>query len=175
MRQIFGLVLLFVSAAAAAGEIHVAVRNGDLEKVAKLLDADPGLLTSQANQYAISPLHVAAHDGRVEIAKLLIDRGAPLELRDRDQATPLFAAALKGHAAVAHLLLDAGADPNAKADEDVRPLHLAAMNGHLEVVKLLLDAKADVNVKDTSGFTPLGLTESSERAIVRLLKAHGAR
>ena len=71
-------------------------------------------------------LHVASLHGRLETVKLLVEKGADMEMRsDSDGATPLMRAAEGGHADVALALIEAGADIDC-TDSNGRPaLHWA--------------------------------------------------
>jgi ankyrin repeat protein len=170
------LLLVLASSVLSAGEIHVAVRDGDKARVVALIDREPALLESSDNQYGSTPLHIAAHDGIAEIAEYLLSKGASVEAKDRDGATPLHLAALRGNADIAVKLLKAGANANAVADEGIRPLHLSAMNGHVAVVQVLLSAGADPNVRDIQGITPLVWAMDAKNAeLERMLKARGAK
>jgi len=176
MRLTVFLVAAAVAVGAKAADIHVAVRAGDIKRVEALLKHDPQLLESQANQYRTTPLHIAAHDEQMEIAKLLVSRGAKLEAPDKDLATPAFLAALRGSCNVLAFLLKSGANPNAIADEGVRPLHVAAMNGHVACAAALLDAGANPNVRDIRGTSPLSFAQNlRNQAIIQLLKSRGAK
>jgi ankyrin repeat protein len=80
------------------------------------------------------PLHLAAVKGHVELARLFIRAGAPLEWRDEVwQMTPLLAAAAHGHPAVAEALMDAGADLYAFDKKGRTPLFMAQERSHLGV------------------------------------------
>lgn len=57
----------------------------------------------------VSPLHIAALWGRLEAARILVDKGAYLDVQDGYQQTPLHLACLGGHVAIVGLLLDSGA------------------------------------------------------------------
>jgi ankyrin repeat protein len=142
-------------------QIYNAVREGDLPRVKQILANHPTLLNSQSNQYRMTPLHVAAHDGHLHISRHLVDRKCAVDPRDRDGATPLFLAAMKGHAEIVSLLIEHGADVNTVADERVMPLHVAAMNGHKRVVRILVEADAKIDAPDDAGYTPLKWAEES--------------
>ena len=58
-----------------------------------------------------SPLTLAACGGHVELASLLIDRGAKLEEANDEGYTPLMEAAREGHKEMVALLLDRGKTP----------------------------------------------------------------
>ena len=99
-------------------------------------------------------LCMAAHDGDLDVARLLLDRGADVHAAHPDSGfTALHYAAEGGHVEVARLLLDRGADVGATSSEDngdvfgitsAQPLHIAAFLKHAAAVELLLARGADV-------------------------------
>lgn len=142
-----------------------------------------------------TPLHVAARLGHVELADLLLRRGACPDARDAEGWTPLLAACdarcmspADAEATTARclqlcrLLLSAGADADAADQDRQRPLHLACRRGHADVVELLLARGVGANAMDYGGHTALhcalqgpaaALAQSPERT-VRALLNHGA-
>ena len=67
------------------------------------------------------------HNERTEIARLLVEKGADLEVRNAHGATPLITACAVGFFSVVRVLLGAGADASASNDRgrnaaDVTPL-----------------------------------------------------
>jgi len=58
----------------------------------------------------MTPLHLAATSGKLEIARLLLDNGADKEARNVLSMTPLHFAAMCGKIDVAKLLLKCRAD-----------------------------------------------------------------
>jgi len=87
-----------------AGEIHDAVKKGDVEKVEALLKEDSSLVKDRDNRGS-TPLHEAAAYEQEEIAKLLLAKKADVHAKDEDDNTPLHEAAGNGSAKVAKLLL----------------------------------------------------------------------
>ena len=71
------------------------------------------------------------------IAKLLIEGGADVNAKDKDDSTSLHWAAAWGHTGIVALLIAHGADVNAKNKGGEMPLHRATNNGYLEIVNLL--------------------------------------
>jgi ankyrin repeat protein len=111
----------------------------------ELLDADPSFVETFSPD-GFTPLHAACFSGGAEAARLLVERGAPLEVLARHEQVrvrPLGTAAFSGDAECAKVLLDAGADPNGGGANGFTPLHTAAANGNLELVRLLLDRGAN--------------------------------
>ena len=83
-------------------------------------------------------MYIAAQNGHLDVARLLLGRGAHPNAAITDGATPLYIAAQNGHLEVARLLLDRGANTNAATTDGATPLHIAAQSGHLDIVKQLV-------------------------------------
>ena len=87
-------------------------------------------------------LFYAAEHNKVGLAKILLDRGADKDARNKGQRTPLHWAAINNSRAVAELLLDRGADYEARDVNQWTPLHYAAWYNSLAVAELLLDRES---------------------------------
>ena len=77
----------------------------------------------------LTPLLLAAREGRVEAANVLVDAGADINVVDPDQHTALIIALINGHFDVAGLLIDRGADVN-MTDKVGRTALMAAVDAH---------------------------------------------
>ena len=171
------LVLLAGAVLPGGSPLLDATKRGDVAAVRSLLEdgADPNL----AQGDGLTALHVAAEEGYLEIAKLLIDAGAKVEVKTRiGDYTPLHLASRSGQAEVVRALLEAGADAAAvTTTTGVTPLHLAAkaMNG-AETVRVLLEYGALVDARENAaGQTALMFAASYGRtAAVRELLSHDA-
>jgi len=138
-----------------AGEIHDAVKAGDLAKVRALLEADPTLLESKGNR-GETPLDLACFGGppffqkEVAVARFLIDEGANVNAKEDSGYTPLNrASAGPGQdLGLIRRLIDKGADVNAPGPNGRTPLSSAAQSGNLDVAKLLVAQGADVNASN---------------------------
>ena len=75
---------------------------------------DAGADPKARDRWGASPLHAAAHHGRIEIVAAILNAGANPDARTDDGITPLHMAASSGHGEAGEILLDAGADPNAR-------------------------------------------------------------
>jgi ankyrin repeat protein len=96
----------------------------------------------------------AVSEGRLEVARLLIDRGALVNDASASGFTPLMFAARGGNVELARHLLSKGARINETAQDGASPLHVAVVRGHVELAELLLTHGADPNA-DKPGYTPL--------------------
>ncbi len=67
-----------------------------------------------------TPLHWAANEGSVEIARILIDAGADLNVQDNLGWTPLHGAAEFGRVEIVRMLIDAGADKTILNNDGLR-------------------------------------------------------
>ena len=122
-----------------------------------------------------SALREAAVKGQSAVVRLLIDRGADINLKGHMGQTPLHAAAASKHPALAKLLLERGADHSAADVYRKTPLHDAASAGDVESAAALLSAGAAVDSRNDFRDTPLhAAAESGHAELARLLLARGA-
>ncbi|MER8465354.1 ankyrin repeat domain-containing protein [Mesorhizobium sp. M1409] len=163
-------VLWLFTLPAQASHLGDLVRNGDVAAVTSALDK--GAAINEID--GVTALYIACEGGNVELAKLLINRGADVNLPVSWQRTPLYAANKAGHAEIVKLLLDNGADPNRVAKAQT-PLHVAAENGCLQCVIHLVDAGAEVNALTSNGNPPIHLAKlRGHDDVVAYLRSHGA-
>jgi uncharacterized protein len=153
--------------------IFEAAATGRVERVRELIKSNPDLV------HAWSPdgwtaLHL--NFNHLEVAKLLIDNGADLNVNSRNKlnATPLQGAAATNWIDLARLYLSRGANVNCRSEEGTSPLHEAAGNGFIEFAKLLLEYGANVNQKDDNGKTPFTIAlEYKKEEVAKWLREHG--
>uniref|UniRef100_A0A6I8NWL8 Ankyrin 2 n=1 Tax=Ornithorhynchus anatinus TaxID=9258 RepID=A0A6I8NWL8_ORNAN len=131
--------------------LHIAARKDDTKSAALLLqndhnaDVQSKMMVNRTTESGFTPLHIAAHYGNVNVATLLLNRGAAVDFTARDGLTPLHCAARSGHDQVVELLLERGAPLLARTKNGLSPLHMAAQGDHVECVKHLLQHKAPVD------------------------------
>ncbi len=103
------------------------VRRNDLDGASVELAAGADI-DAQDPLSGVTPLSWAALHGHSEVARLLIEHDADLDVRNRDGARPLHAAAFLGHAAVVKLLIESGADIEARDDKGATPADATRAN-----------------------------------------------
>jgi len=124
-----------------------------------------------------TPLMRAAKDADVSVMRLLLDKGADLDARTRNQKTALMYAAsrLAGFRGAPNrgteqqaleaiaLCLDRGADVNAADENGQTALHLSVASAEESVVRLLAARGGNLQAKDGRGRTPLDVARAGGR------------
>lgn len=169
------VIVLAVSAClAAAGEIHDAALEGDLDAIRAIVEADASQLTAQdvRNDTAI---HIATINGHTELVRYLLEAGTPVDIGDNENTSPLGCAAIYGHREIAELLLDHGADVNLPDDNGNTPLRWAVYNVQSELASLFIDRGAELDIVGSNGSTLLhGAAYGGNVELVELLLGQGS-
>ncbi len=122
-----------------------------------------------------TPLSWAAQEGRIEMAELLLQSGAPVDELDERDRTPLSSACETGMKDIARLLIRHGADVNARNTNGESALGWACLNCHLDVAKFLIKKGATVDIRDMHDETPLfWAARDCDERIARILIDNGA-
>jgi ankyrin repeat protein len=123
-------------------------------------------------------LGLALSHGHSEVARFLIDSGAPLDTVEQLGQTLMHMAARGGNPDLVRLLAERGLDVNARDDWNDTPLTDSIHRMNAETVKALIEVGADVNAQGVRGHTALRAVlpgANSERyEIIRMLIAAGA-
>jgi ankyrin repeat protein len=138
-------------------DIYDAIKQDHIEEVLSLLDMDPSLLEKCHGCYRGTPLVQAAYWGRLDMAKLLVRRGANIHAAGPN-GTALHHAAKEGHEAIVAFLLSQGAQACSKDESGATPFMWAAGGrGSPGVMNLLLRhmGRQALYEKDGRGWTAL--------------------
>jgi cytochrome c len=175
--------IMFVTSSSSNAEsFHDFARYGDVAGIVAALDA--GADVNDYNGFG-SPLTNAVRKGHYFAAKLLIERGANVNIPTRYYGDPVMIAAARSRADLVELLLEHGAIPDSTLD-GTPVLHVAALMGCFDCVRALVEAGADVNWEFRSGCyirnacgchiqSALGIATILKYSdIAAYLRAHGA-
>ncbi|NXB86944.1 ANK2 protein, partial [Vidua chalybeata] len=159
--------------------LHIAARKDDTKSAALLLQNDHNADVQSKScfplQSGFTPLHIAAHYGNVNVATLLLNRGAAVDFTARNGITPLHVASKRGNTNMVKLLLDRGGQIDAKTRDGLTPLHCAARSGHDQVVELLLERGAPLLARTKNGLSPLHMAAQGDHVeCVKHLLQHKA-
>lgn len=178
-----------------------AIRSGDLDTVGALVSTDRSLLNA-TDEKGVSAYVTARYHGRNDIARMLLEKGAELDIfaacmagdKERvsklldgnpdligaysnDGWTPLHLACFFGQPTIAEALIARGAEVSARSRNAAKntPLHAAVAGRNAEAVRALLEHGADVNARQEGGWTALhSASQNGDAEMVRLLIAAGA-
>lgn len=176
--MIIAMSLLWPLAAPAQAELPDPVsfvtrlELGDVAQAAAWLDAGlpPDFLGSRIG----SGLMIGAWEGKLELMRLFISRGADINLANANGETALVLAAWRGNLEAVQWLVERGARINA-GERQWSALHYAVFGGHEAVVDYLIAQGADINALSTNGSSVLMLAVYEGRQpLVRKLIEKGA-
>ncbi|WP_310645954.1 ankyrin repeat domain-containing protein [Limnohabitans sp.] len=137
----------------------VALQSGS-PKSAVLLAQEPQTRVEVSNPNNESALMMAALHNQIEVATVLIERGAEV---NRKGWTPLHYAATRGHIAMMRLLLENNAYIDAESPNGTTPLMMAAYYAPPLAVKLLLEEGADPTLRNQAKATALDMALANDR------------
>ncbi|MCI5180910.1 MAG: ankyrin repeat domain-containing protein, partial [Candidatus Electrothrix sp. AW3_4] len=154
--------------------LHHAIIDGNIKLVKYLLDqhADINLVREQSSEEMreTSPLMLSIAKKHPDITKLLINRGADVNLqRPSDHATALHVAAYVGDIETAQFLLKKGAHLNAKTDNGATALAGAIYGRNTQMVRFLLEQ--GIEKENIAGSAPRRMTPLMLASITNNLQA----
>ncbi|XP_034026219.1 ankyrin-1a isoform X8 [Thalassophryne amazonica] len=110
------------------------------------------------------------------MVRLLLDRGAQIDAKTKDELTPLHCAARNGHVRIIEILLDHGAPIQAKTKNGLSPIHMAAQGDHMDCVKQLLQYNAEIDDITLDHLTPLHVAaHCGHHRMTKVLLEKGAK
>jgi len=183
--RVFGAALLLLAAAGQAradmalfdkywDNVARAAAASDANKVRQMVEA--GKSPNDVDDTGRTGLHIAATNGNLQIAAILIKAKARLDARDQLGNTPLHLAAERSRDEMAKLLIDVGAPIDAENKNGLTPLMIAARVGSIGIVQALLAKGANPHKTDFTGRDALSWAADSRRpAIVQALQRALAR
>ncbi len=159
--------------------LHFAVEAGSRAAIEILLAQGADINAPDSSGCTV--LHYVTDE---EIAHLLIEKGADLQVRNTFDASPLHVALSHSLYGIARFFIDSGVNVNSKDKIGWTPLHevmrnagtILEKNDKHEIAKLLISRGADINTADQNGMTPLHMTcDKNLPELARLFIAHRAK
>ncbi|MGZ3766889.1 MAG: ankyrin repeat domain-containing protein [Mucilaginibacter sp.] len=89
------------------------------------------------NGFHVFPIHSAAAGDYTDIARMLVENGAMVNVKQQAGATPLHSAAQNGNLELLILLLENGAETNTRMEGGKLPADLAREKGFDEIAEIL--------------------------------------
>ncbi len=117
--------------------LHFACFFGQPAAARLLIENGAAVDAVAANPTQVMPLHSAAAARNLEGARLLLERGAPVNARQQSGWVPIHSAAQNGDRGMVELLLQHRADPKLANDDGKTPAMVAREKGHAEIASLL--------------------------------------
>jgi uncharacterized protein len=182
-RILFILVFIITASSLLAGELYDKVEQNDIEAVKKLLaeGADIDEQVEVGGAGTMTPLLAACFYRYEDMAKLLISKGANINVKTATGQTPLMFACYHSEE-IAKLLVLKGAEINIKDGTGAFTLCINAIrNGGVSITlaEFLLSKGANIDETDTSGpiagYTCLMMASGSKKPdLVKFLIKHNA-
>lgn len=125
---------------------------GDVRQAEAWLDAgmSPDFMGSRVG----SGLMIGAWEGKIDLMRLFISRGADINKLNANGETAIALAAWRGNLEAVKWLLERGARINAPKRQ-WSALHYAVFAGHAEVADYLIEQGADIDAQSTNGSSVL--------------------
>ena len=153
MKQLIITIAALVLVGCSGKSIHQSSREGDTNRIEKLLKSGVNIETPDESYYDKTPLHRALNH---HTALFLIQKDANVNSKDRTGLTPLH-----DHVSgfpdlsMIQILISNGANVNQKYDYNNTALHSASLHVYNKIIDYLISQGAEVNSKDDEGKTPL--------------------
>jgi ankyrin repeat protein len=179
IRHVIRAAVLLALASPAAAQFSdsynfmKAVRDRDVNKAIELADK-PGttVVNVRDGDSGEAPIHVVTRRGDLGWLGLLYQKGANLNLKDREGNTPLILATLTRWSEGVATLIRLKAQVNAQNRLGETALLKAVQARDVALTKALIDAGASPDIADNSGISARAAAEADPRAasIAKLLK-----
>lgn len=127
--------------------LHMAAFGGNAATTELLLKKGAAIDARAGSRFRNTPLQAALLTGQYATAKILLDHGADVLIRQSKGFTPMHEAALLGRQDLVQLLLDHGAEINSVADNGMTPLAEALRGKHEELAAWMKTKGAVIGVQ----------------------------
>ena len=155
--------------------VNSPMQYDDSDHVKSIMRKDPANI-NEKNEDGNTFLHIAVHEGNIDMAQYLVSKGADINVKDNLNQTPLQIAIDEGNVELAKYLIFKGADVDVQnLFSKATPLHSAVDKGSFEIAKLLVLQGANINAKNSDQESPLYIAVKRGRLeVAKFLVSQGA-
>ena len=122
--------------------------------IVKSLIQDKNVSPNTVSENGMTALMYAAYNNRVDVAKVLVEAHADINMHNREGTTALMWAAWRGHREMSGFLIQAGADLSAKRSDGDTALDIARRWGHPEIANLIENPGLAKAIRQTASTPP---------------------
>jgi ankyrin repeat protein len=144
-----------------------AVRGGDISLIKNIIVLPQNLDAKDNNgwtafHFLFENEILRSDEKQAEIARLLINAGADINIQTNDKSSALHLAIERNYQFVTQVLIKAKAAPSLRNNKNMTPLMVAVQSGNLPIVKKLAKLPQNLDLKQENGWTALHFTAYSE-------------
>lgn len=145
-------------------KLFESLKNDNITEFKKILDVNDEIdvnIRDDNNNYLLT---YAIHQANLEAIKILVDKGARLDITDNDNRSVLYIPIDRNLISLLKLLLELSKFAIGIPAVDIRdkndntPLHYAILRKNVEAIKLLLNYGSNVNTPDAEGQNALHMS-----------------
>ncbi len=152
--------------------LTLAVNSGDTENIEILTSIGVDINTGDNNNI-IAPLIQSIMSEKIEIFKMLLDKGAKVDVYYSGR-TPLYYAVEKNSAEMVELLLKHGADVERAEKSGLKPIEKALLKGNVKIIKMIAKKMSSIRIEDNYNKDPQihrMINEFDDKAVACLLES----
>lgn len=169
-------------------EFYKACADGNFTLAKKYLKENPRIVNIELSDYEkvrfrkyyspenedyfSYPIILAVLSGNEKLVKLLIEKGADINLKDSFGSSSIIYVAENGNSEIADLLFSANCDIDVKNADGISAVGMAVSNQNTRILKELLELNASTDI-DITLHSPLMYYAKGNMEIINLLAEHG--
>ena len=133
-----------------------AAESGDIPRLTSILASNSTVLNAKDERwYDGTALMLSSWKGHTEIAHILVQHKASLDLQMKNGGTALTLSSEKGHTEIAHILVQHKASLDLQTKNGFTALMCSSQEGHTEIAHILVQHKASLDLQMKDGTTAL--------------------
>ena len=167
---------------AGCNPLLVVAMNGDI-KILERLAVEGMELDETCGHRGVAAVHIAAISGHFSAVKFLIDSGADINVKSKNDETIFWLSAVNGNEEIARYVIQMNCDLNVESDgcltfpQKFLPFEVAILRGHLYIAQMLLTAGCYLNRTNDNCLddTEFSLYFNLKQEIANIIQRNNAR